>query len=84
MNKYIDKMPHHVLDKRIEEKHDLIKMVQYVCPICHSEKWKCPYPINHFYMKWDKWQQCLECAHVDDFSKHHKFYYMKDIYMKTR
>lgn len=80
MNKYIDKMPHHVLDKRIEEKHDLIKMVQYVCPICHSEKWKCPYPINHFYTKSAKWQQCLECAYVGNFAEHHKFYYMKNVY----
>lgn len=69
-----------ILDKRIEEKHDLIKMVQYVCPICHSEKWKCPYPINHFYTKSAKWQQCLECTYVGNFAEHHKFYYMKNVY----
>ena len=99
MNKYIDKMPYHViidpaeykerfgfdwlyeqdiaeiLDKRIEEKHDLIKMVQYVCPLCHCEKWKFPYPIGHFTTEW---REC--CGYVGNINKHHKFYYMKDIY----
>ncbi len=103
MNKYIDKMPHHViidpaeykerfgfdwlyeqdiveiLDKRIEEKHDLIKMVQYVCPLCHCEKWKFPYPIGHFTTEW---REC--CGYVGNINKHHKFYYMKDIYMANK
>lgn len=67
-----------ILDKRIEEKHDLIKMVQYVCPLCHCEKWKSPFPIGHFTTKADEWQEC--CGYVGNINKHHKFYYMKNVY----